>query len=103
MYIQCTTCFGQSSSRWISPIMIRLLETLKPRRAGSICLPFFPFFLPLRPVGAPTSDDSKAAAFNGSASGRTGFLSMSMNDVSETAASLKDEVLLKRTSFLPGA
>lgn len=93
---------SQSASRWISPISIRLLETLKPRRAGSICLPFFPFFLPLRPTWLPPSDDSNAdaALLAASASAMTGFLSMSMNDVSDTEASLQDEVLLNCASFL---
>lgn len=78
--------------------MIRLLETLKPRSAGSICLPFFPFFFPPRPPSEP-SDES--ATFITSVSGRTGFFSTSINDVSDTPASLYDDVLLNRISFLP--
>lgn len=92
----------QSSRRWISPIMIRLLDTLNPRRAGSSCLPFFPFFLPLRPDCMLLSDDSGAAGpLVASASGTTGFLSTSMNEVSGTAVSLQDEVRLNLISFLP--
>ena len=97
--IESTTSEHQSSRRWISPIKIRLLDTLNPRRAGSSCLPFFPFFLPLRPDCTLQSDDSKAAPLVASASG-TGFFSMSMNEVSDTAASVQDEVRLNRMSFL---
>lgn len=48
-----------SSGRWISPIMIRLLCTLNPRREGSIWRPFFPFFLEPFPPG-PDSDRSSS-------------------------------------------
>lgn len=43
---------------------MRLLVTLKPRRAGSSCLPFFPFFFPPPPLFPSFgSEDGSAATF----------------------------------------
>jgi len=44
--------------------MIRLLWTLKPRREGSICFPFFVFFFAPLPPGPPSAD-SKVSYCNG--------------------------------------
>lgn len=91
--------------RWISPIMMRLLVTLKPRKAESRGLTFFPFFSPLRPPCAPSVESEAPAAPWGSCG--AGFLallfSMSMNFVSDTSASLEDEVRRRWPSFLPEA
>ena len=92
--------------RWISPIIMRLLVTLKPRKAESRGLTFFPFFFPLRPPCAPSVESEVAPAAPWDSGGGAGFLAllfnMSMNFVSDMSASLEDEVRRKWPS-LPDA
>lgn len=83
----------QSSGRWISPINMRLLWTLKPRSDGSICLPFFPFFLALLPDETTSRDSGSGMVF-------LVLFSISLNEGSATSASLLEEVRRNLKSFL---
>lgn len=69
--------------------MMRLLWTLKPRREGSICLPFLPFFL-LLALAAPWAPSTSEAAPTASPSvtGFLGLISMSMKEAPKGSASL---------------
>lgn len=92
----------QSSKRWISPIIIRLLVTLNPSSAGSICLPFFPFFFPPFPPCIPSDGSGTPAVVKWDSCGAV-FFSISIKEVSDTSLSLQEEERRKRISFFMAA